>query len=285
MVWRVLRLTLLHFVLHRVVSGTLVRSNADVMRWPGAYFDMLATHMSASPVGFFTDFITNTRDISTAFSGIDAPGVALNMAIAAADARSNGPALCHPVHMFAIEKDAEASKELSLQPNGPRCIFGDIMRFCSPDLRAKLALETEPYDIDRLIGAIMRPGAVLLTAACQTHEHRRGCLCKLVSTVGHIAGPPCTDFTSWGKCRRLRGPTVIILLVWLLHMSATPVSVDRGRECAVLAVGYTVQISGRTLRHPSGRFVWDYFRVGRHSGQAVHSMYAENRLPSYSPTC
>ena len=192
-------------------EATDVYSNEDMMRWPGAYFENLKTHTQTDPVDLFANFIRRTPSISTAFSGIDAPGVALNMAISSANSRLPGLEVGHPTHTFSVEMLDESNRELALQKNGPSCRFGNILSFCTKTLTEQLQLEIEPFDVDRLMGVILKEGAVTLNAHCLAHS----CTCRAVRSVGHVAGPPCTDFTSWGRCRRLKGPTVKSLLVWI----------------------------------------------------------------------
>ena len=70
---------------------------------------------------------------------------------------------------------------------------------------------TALYDFQHIMRMALEPGAMRDTAYCHMHNTE----CRHEKGDGHSAGPPCTDHTCWGQCRRLSGPTVIPLALWL----------------------------------------------------------------------
>ena len=87
------------------------------------------------------------------------------------------------------------------------------MGVCSQELLDTIHVEgsTGSFDLERLAPLILKPHAVGLTANCRRHGRR----CSYPRASLHSSGCPCTDFTSWGKCRRPKGPTVPCYLVWI----------------------------------------------------------------------
>ena len=68
--------------------------------------------------------------MSTAFSGIDAPGVAAAL-ICKRYGLMTGDTVQIP-NLAAIELTQECRAELQLLPEPPRCLYGDILAFASP---------------------------------------------------------------------------------------------------------------------------------------------------------
>ena len=94
----------------------------------------------------------------------------------------------------------------------PQHIFADIMHFASPSLRSQLDAERSPYGFQHILTLCLEPGAVLDSAPCKLHG---GAHCRHARAVNHRSGSPCTDFTSWGAGRKLSGPTVFPLAIWI----------------------------------------------------------------------
>ena len=85
------------------------------------------------------------------------------------------------------------------------------MGVATPALAGKFKLMAEPYDFDRVVAEAVQPGATSLCASCTIHKQK----CKLKRAGVHQSGAPCADFTTWGKGRRLKGPTVLGLAIWI----------------------------------------------------------------------
>ena len=187
----------------------------DVFKWPRQNSSVMESDHVSCPRQRVYDTINATRSLTSAFSGIVAETIALNILCADIDREHVSDSLvAHPVHLASVERDAECRLEQSICPNGPVCQFADIMSFCADELLAQLKVEASRphgYDLDRIAPLILAPGAVKLEAWCSYHKR----MCRMPRARMHSSGCPCTDFTSWGKCRRLRGPTVPVYLVWI----------------------------------------------------------------------
>ncbi len=97
---------------------------------------------------------------STAFSGIDSPGTAMNQLllslkvklnrrrrrtlaqttnkIARKKMKQSSHSHCHMGHLFAIEWEPHSQRELLQHPSSPRCLFGDISEFAAPIVKSQL---------------------------------------------------------------------------------------------------------------------------------------------------
>ncbi len=193
----------------------VVKTLLDVFAWPRANL-VLAQHRHPDWLDQDVVDIANTSlqdlTISTAFSGIDCPGISLNMLVE--ELHHVFPALPHVRNLCAIEAHAECIRELMLMPHGPAHVFGNILDFCTDALRARLDVETR-YDYDEMRALILQPGQVLLKAACRSCACvGKACRCAFACARLHIAGTPCTDFSSLGAMLAKNGPTISFFLVW-----------------------------------------------------------------------
>lgn len=95
---------------------------------------------------------------STAFSGIDSPGTAMNQLLLSLNVKLNRRrrrtlsqatnkvvakkakhnSHCHMGHLFAIEWEPHSQRELLQHPSSPRCLFGDIADFAAPIVKSQL---------------------------------------------------------------------------------------------------------------------------------------------------
>ena len=193
----------------------------DECGWATHNFEVAATHHcfpeSQLPEHVFAQRQGDTR--STAFSGIDAAGCANNISRNACSRRCAtsmpGTTLPMPphIHTNAVEFNQHCFHELMLVPNGPACIHGDIMSFCSPELQQYCALLTE-FDVDVLKPMFLRPGAVRNSAHCMRHGRHY----TYRHTTGHIQGSPCTVFSARGAQLGTCGPTICFWLAWAALM-------------------------------------------------------------------
>ena len=195
---------------------SIVRNLRDIFLWPRHDINQLCHYLGGSVVDTLRSRIADMKTWSSAFTGVSADTVAFNM-IASELGRRKGwpdaPADCcqHVKHVSAIEWDIQACDELKTLPNGPSCIFGNIMGFCSESLKQQFAVECEPYCFDRMVSLSSKKGALVKQGLCRVHNK----MCSLLWSHGHSSGCPCTDFTTWGHCRRMSGPTVPFLAVWI----------------------------------------------------------------------
>ena len=203
----------------------VVASLRDELAWASDNFSVASAEHKPSPSCVSVESLFTARQtdtISTAFSGIDATGVATNINRAECVHRlsfggSAEPSCCVQLpahrHTAAIEFNQHCVHELDLMPGGPECVFGDVMGFCSPALRRHCSLLSE-FDLDTLKPMFLAPGAVRATAPCLKH----GCLCPYVHSDGHVQGSPCTDFSARGNRLETAGPTICYWLAWTALM-------------------------------------------------------------------
>lgn len=182
----------------------------DLIRFPSANLDM--TDNPADSAAHIADRINRTDSISTAFSGVCAETVSMNIMNSQLEVRTGAP-VKHPEYLYCIDKDTDCLRECSVLPNGPKCKFKHLEDFASDTLTYQLAQESLPYDADRLVSMCRETGALRLDAQCFSHPQRKRC--RLRRAGGHLGGLPCTDFTTWGACRRLGGPTAIAAAIWI----------------------------------------------------------------------
>ena len=178
---------------------------ADTFTWPRFALDAVSTSAVADLSSMIGDIT-----LSSAFSGVDTPGVAMNMICRELD-RQSFYTKRHRIaaSLCAVEYDTEAAIELRLVPDGPQCIHSDITGFASKDNQHMLKMDTD-FSYDRLSTILLKPGAVRLASKCIVH----GCDCTHRRADLHIAGTPCTDFSNMGSLNKENGRTTAYFLIW-----------------------------------------------------------------------
>ena len=184
----------------------------DLFRWPAMNSLASTRHGISDPDNTLQTGMHATKSITSAFSGVCAETVASNMMHCYCQ-QVTGDTTAKFQHLASVERDTECRLEQTVLPNGPTCRFPDIINFVSSDVMPTLKshMNAGTCDLDDLAPLLLKPGAVKTTAPCTAH----GTTCHFPRATGHSAGCPCTDFTSWGKRRRLGGPTVPYYLIWL----------------------------------------------------------------------
>jgi len=151
---------------HAVRPGCVVKSLDDAFRWPSFVLqeysrlhdiidrslDGLVKHFpdsdesTANRLGTDVSTLRSMRclaervgltTMSTAYSGVDAPGTGVFQLIAGLEA-DYGVLASHPDHLRAIEINSHCQTELSVHPSTPQCIFGDLEDFLLPRLKRAL---------------------------------------------------------------------------------------------------------------------------------------------------
>ena len=189
----------------------ILRSSQDMFAWASQNSDLALGAGCSDPVASLSATLRGLGSISSAFSGVCAEAVCIAQLEAEVNTRPGAipvPPLPHP---YCIDKDRECRVEQLCLPHPPQCQYADIMGFATPALAGKFKLMAEPYDVDRVVAEATKPGATSLCASCTIHKRK----CKLKRAGFHQSGSPCTDFTTWGKGRRLKGPTVLGLAIWI----------------------------------------------------------------------
>ena len=129
-----------------------LRELTRLMQWPARMIDKMVQHeLCLSKDNERTDdvrvnLVENMKDsldgmrLSTAFSGIDTPAVALTMvSVALAKELRIGQA-DRPqfVNVFGVEWFGKSADVLAAAPHGPECIFNDISNFWTPCMAHKV---------------------------------------------------------------------------------------------------------------------------------------------------
>lgn len=177
------------------------------MRWPTSNIKKMPDPTAA--LDMVCQAISTTDSLASRVSGVSADYVALNMAVAqwgqwkASTSPQHRTPIKRPRYIKAVDKDIECQHELCCLPQGPENISTDMTEFGTPKLLGKFAMEKQPYDAGRVFALCTEPGAVKAYAKCVKTRHGAA----LKRPDGLIEGIPCTDWTLWGKGRRLTGLT------------------------------------------------------------------------------
>ena len=190
----------------------IVAELTDIFVWPRAYTE-LAGHrypqLFDKPIPDMLHTVLSTLSYTTGFSGVDSPTVALNMIGLDVGAHSKTQGVVHPQNLCAVERNTDCRAELSICPNGPRCIFGDFITFCGSELQETLRA-TRQFEFHRMRSLIMSAGQVSTTSYCYKCKKP----CRFPYSVLHVSGTPCTDFSSFGKVESTNGPSIAAFLIW-----------------------------------------------------------------------
>ena len=186
-----------------------VCSLKDLIKWPVAYAH-LADGDPADVAQAIGKSVTSLHTFSSSFSGVCAEKVAFNCMGAGLE-HLYGCEFPKLGYLSAIDHNVECQHECKLVPGSAGCVFTSMETFCSDSLKRELANESEPYDTDRLFDLCMRPGALRLDGWCCVHNKR----CVHPRASAHSGSIPCTDWSNWGRCKRLTGPTAIPTMIFL----------------------------------------------------------------------
>ena len=121
----------------------VVQNLQDASRWP---LDYLMTKLIIDRADEYSRILTCR--ITTAFSGICAPSVALN-SLSAPISNFQVDRIKHE-YLSAIDIFEESRLELSGLPHPPRCIFGDILNFANDETLNQLKSCSDRLSIDVL---------------------------------------------------------------------------------------------------------------------------------------
>ena len=115
--------------------------------------------------------------VSTAFSGIDTPCVALDALAAAVATQSGDPIEKRPKfqNVYGVEWYSKSQYELQRSPHGPHCLFSDISEFWSQCMKQKLdTLIDQGQLVDVLTQLLSSPTTDMSTITC-SHAHCLNC--------------------------------------------------------------------------------------------------------------
>ena len=189
-----------------------VSCTRDVMRWPTSNIKRLPDVDVA--LDTVCTAISKTTSLASVFSGVSAEHVSIGMCMAQLERMSN-TTIKQPRYIAACDNDKECQYELRCLPHSPEHIYSDMKNFGSPELLDQLDMEQQPYCADRIAQMCMAPGAVTTSGKCVVCNK----ICEHERPDGYVAGIPCTDWTSWGKGRKLEGPTACVSMITLAFLA------------------------------------------------------------------
>ena len=151
---------------------------------------------------------------STAFSGVGAPETArLNLAqffVSTITGLSLTTFALAP--LFCIEWDHACQGELLCGPHPPQCLFTNMLDFINPLVKQRVEQNIRTWSVDKLKELVTTGELAIDSAYCVIHKT----VCKLVRAMMHLAGPPCTDWSSqWCARQREEGVTILCTLLWI----------------------------------------------------------------------
>ena len=191
-----------------------VSSLDDLFSWPTHAFEVVTASFGTNALLTLARKMRGTT-LSTAFSGVDAPGSAACMITHAL--RQHVSSAC-PVkeipHVHATEWQHESQLELLNHPNPPMCLYDDIETFYSPEVR-KAIEDLKCRQKATISLEDMRP-LIFSGKAVQLHSHCLKCrkMCRIRSSSIHVAGPPCIDYAPMGLCGREAGVATTVFVAW-----------------------------------------------------------------------
>ena len=187
----------------------------DAYRWCDLLWDKLLEYDSgdtAEDGAALTAALSGRRlSVSTAFSGIGTPELACSTIGKSARrfvaSQWSGPPGDVPValsfqQVWACEKSSKARAELLISPSKPQHLYQDIKSFLPAGAR-RLAEK----------GGLHLPGQAMTSCTQSTCLVCKG-TCSPESTLLHIAGSPCQDFSSYGKRLGQLGPRMGDFQAW-----------------------------------------------------------------------
>jgi hypothetical protein len=176
-------------------STQAVNSVTDLFDWADDAFDAISRVFGPSALQKLRNTLALTT-YSTSFSGIDAPGVALNVIVNRMNKRVAAQASgtsAFPVptpkcrHLHAIEWFGESQRELAAGEHPPECLFADIAQFFDKRINKVLdSIETSggTLAVKALLPLILSGKGARLEGYCLTHRRQ----CCLQKAKLHIAG-------------------------------------------------------------------------------------------------
>ena len=191
-----------------------VTTRQAFFKWPMQYIEYAKSQPSYDRLARRLATLT----LSTCFTGVCTPSVALE-ALRLANRCDGTTGLVASTmdftYLFGIDYDPECRRECRVLPHPPGCIHGAMDAFLADGVLDECVALGDTPDWTELCDIIWRPGNVrLASTSCDIHN---GCSCALRAAMIHVAGVPCTDFSSQGKQRRCSGPSMRCTLIWARH--------------------------------------------------------------------
>jgi site-specific DNA-cytosine methylase len=148
--------------------------------------------------------------MSTAFSGIGAPEVALST-VERGLAQNAGMQESGVRSLFAVEINKEGQLELQCLATKPECIFSDMVEFITDRIRDHLREHGHRLHFEDLVQLAKKRNFVTARATCIIHERT----CTAERALLHVAGTPCVDYSNIGKRSGILGGGMLPFLAWV----------------------------------------------------------------------
>jgi len=191
-------------------AETRVCSIADAFAWPDDVLDTVVAHFGDEVLSRAA-LAADGLSLSTSFSGIGAPEHAHDALCKALALRSGKTIRQH--HLFAIDWNAGCRTELAQCPSPPQCIFGDIHGWLHARVQSKVVAQLKSFTLEQLMAIVTHANGLATTCYC--HQHQTECPLRMATI--HVAGPPCTDWSSFGSRLGEGGKTALALAIWIGH--------------------------------------------------------------------
>jgi len=195
-----------------------VETLKDAFNWPMHFFDTLTAHFGEGVLEELAEEMSSLT-MSTAFSGIDTPGIGLHMIQECLNNvlqkrpgySEHGPF----TNMWACESFGPSQRELKTAPNGPKCVFTDVEDFWQDDFKGALKrARTTGADVSYEIfkRAVLTGRSVQPKATCIVHKGKK---CTAQRAKLHVAGTICIDFSKFGTRKKLTGKSLGPFMAWI----------------------------------------------------------------------
>ena len=145
-------------------------------------------------------------DISTSFSGVDAPGFSARVCANAISKQIHAANAFRVRLTSACEKNRACIEELLNAVDGPEHVFSDMLSVL-PQETIDASRSSTTKDLRRMV----LKAKLNTTSWCCRH----GRTCSTSRAAIHVAGTPCTDHSSYGSRLRDQGKCYILYLAWI----------------------------------------------------------------------
>ena len=146
--------------------------------------------------------------ISTCFSGLGTPEVCAEALVTALRSRSGIDVDIKSVLAFDL---SPASRKVLISDPCISAVGADLLGLWPAAVRERLARGFDTLQ-DLFRYAVGVSTSLRLTFWCHASQSEKGIDLGQI----HVAGSPCTDFSTMGKRRGFRGPTSAALITWVL---------------------------------------------------------------------
>ena len=98
-------------------------------------------------------------------------------------------------HLYSVEIKAKNRAEIIAHPDGPDCVFTNLLDFCEKRHRRACGLDGGKELRADELEALLPRSSVILDGFCERHNR----ICRMKSADGHTAGHTCVDHSAMGR--------------------------------------------------------------------------------------